>query len=260
MTRAEAKTRQLERKLPKVKTKREKVDCKVKKVEDALGLPFSPNAGCTRRGLTAEATGTGSSFSVEPVTSGTAPCTAGEMRAFPAPGEPATAFEATHPAYWLALCVADNTWRAIDLLTLQELEGPEGGTDGICTAPNQCANPSYLCVDETNTARYSCPFGVCNCCGPCNNAPTDPDCCESIGLDPGTSRPRGARALLTTPPSSPEAATASPFVAAASTTRRRRTPRSPRSRRTTSSRRRSRRRSRRSWPRSRRSSPPSRRS
>ena len=41
LTRAEAKTRQLERKLPKVKRKREKADAKVKKVEDALGLPHS---------------------------------------------------------------------------------------------------------------------------------------------------------------------------------------------------------------------------
>ena len=41
MTRSEAKTRQLQRKLPKVKRKREKVDAKVKKVEDALGLPHS---------------------------------------------------------------------------------------------------------------------------------------------------------------------------------------------------------------------------
>ena len=41
MTRSEAKTRQLQRKLPKVKAKREKADAKVKKVEDALGLPYS---------------------------------------------------------------------------------------------------------------------------------------------------------------------------------------------------------------------------
>ena len=41
MTRAEAKTRQLQRKLPKVKAKREKADAKVKKVEDALELPHS---------------------------------------------------------------------------------------------------------------------------------------------------------------------------------------------------------------------------
>ena len=41
LTRSEAKTRQLERKLAKVKAKREKADAKVKKVEDALGLPHS---------------------------------------------------------------------------------------------------------------------------------------------------------------------------------------------------------------------------
>ena len=41
----EKKTRKLQRKLPKLKTKRERVfrreDAKVKKVEDALGLPYS---------------------------------------------------------------------------------------------------------------------------------------------------------------------------------------------------------------------------
>ena len=41
LTRSEAKTRQLERKLAKVKAKREKADAKVKKVEDALELPHS---------------------------------------------------------------------------------------------------------------------------------------------------------------------------------------------------------------------------
>ena len=41
LTRSDAKTRQLERKLAKVKAKREKADAKVKKVEDALELPHS---------------------------------------------------------------------------------------------------------------------------------------------------------------------------------------------------------------------------
>ena len=41
LTRSQAKTRQLERKLAKVKAKREKADAKVKKVEDALELPHS---------------------------------------------------------------------------------------------------------------------------------------------------------------------------------------------------------------------------
>ena len=243
MTRSEAKTRQLQRKLPKVKAKREKADCKVMKVEDALGLPFSPNTGCTRRGLTGSATGTGSSFSVEPVTSGTAPCTAGEMRAFPAPGEPAKVSlaslgcdemgtvsrsyipvkhneghcgcevedqgcltdtciplegppavpccvpvegDVTCPderAFWLALCVADNTWRFIgDLLTLQELEDANHRPD----------------------EGYSCSIMFGECVGDptcCKDDPTDPACCKSVGLDAGTSRPRGARAVADYSPS-----------------------------------------------------------